>query len=543
MPDLRRVAGLWLADFRQRIRSRRLVLVYVGVAALGYAVNVGDIELVLSGLQGQSQYRGAPTSEWTGAKAGLTAATAFLIGGFYLLNGRVDFDEGSGVGRLIASTPATDREYLLGKWLSGVSLSVVILTVLAGATVANHLVHGTGPTDPVSLAVPVFLFGLPVAAVVTGLTLLFDTTPFLGNTLGSVVYFVVASALFGIQSLIVLAGDVPALQAVVKAGDVVGYYSVYEATLGAGRELLTDVSRPVVSFGVIPGEAEIFTWEGAPWPVWTYAQRAAVFLSGGVIASIAVLGFDRFSPTAGLDNVEFSTVDSLFEDDDAPTAPAEDPPTVTEVSPTSVTDADAGGLGRLRRLFAAELRLAVRELPTWWWGVTGLVAVVSLVPFVPVSLVRRWALPVGLVLPMFVWSSMAVRPARYRTKQLLFSAPSPVRQLLTEWLAGVTVGVVASAGPAVRIGLSSPTALLGVLGALAFAPAVALLSGVVSEGRQLFEVAYLSVWYFGPFNGFVPADFAGVTPAAVAAGWPLVYTLVGALALAAAVGVRARQTV
>lgn len=543
MPDLRRVTSLWLADFRQRVRSRRLVLVYVGVAALGYAVNVGDIDLVLSGLQGQSQYRGAPTSAWTGAKAGLTASTAFLIGGFYLLSGRVRFDHDSGVGQLIASTPATDREYLLGKWLSGVSLSVVILAVLAGATVANHLVHGVGATDPVALAGPIFLFGLPVAAAVTGFTLLFDTTPFLRGTAGSVVYFLVASTLVGLQSLIVVASDVPALQAVAKASDVIGYYAVYEATLGAGRELLPDVSQPVMSFGVIAGEAETFTWEGAPWPVWAYAQRAAVFLSGGVIASVGVLGFSRFAPNTALDNLEFPSVGGLFEDGDTPAAPADDPPTVAEVSPTPVADTDTGRVGRLPRLFAAEFRLAVRELPIWWWGVAGLVTLVSLAPFVPVSLVRRWAMSVALVLPVFVWSGMAVRPARHRTKQLLFSAPSPVGQLLTEWLVGVTVGALVIAGPAVRLGLSTPTALLGVAGVLGFAPGVALLSGVVSEGRRLFEVTYLSIWYLGPFNGFVPADFAGVTPAAVAAGWPLVYAAVGAGALAVAVAVRARQTV
>ena len=544
MPDLRRVLHLWLADFRQRFRSRRLVLVYVGVAALGYAVNVGDIDLILSGVQGSTSYRGAPTAEWTGIKAGLTASSAFLIGGFYLLSGRVGFDADSGVGRLIASTPTTDREYLLGKWLSGVTLSVVILVVLAGATVVNHFVHGTGATDPVALTVPIFLFGLPVAAAVTGVTLVFDTTPFLGGTVGSVVYFFVAATVTSLQSLIILASDVAALQVIAQIADVAGYYAAYDVTLGAGRELLPDVSQPVLSFGVIAGGATTFTWEGAPWPAWVFAQRAGFFLVGGVVATAAVLGFDRFAPNSGVGDLEFPTVEDLLGDDgDTPAAPADDPPTVAEVSPTPVTDAAAGSFGRFRRLFGAEFRLATRELPIWWWGVVLLVGLGSLVPLIPASLVRRWAVPIALVLPLFVWSGAAVRPARFRTKQLLFSSPSPVGQLLTEWAVGVTIAVAVLVGPGVRLAFAEPTVLLGLLGAVAFVPSLALLSGVLSEGRRLFEIVYLSVWYIGPFNGGVPMDFAGVAPEALETGVPLFYAGAGVVTLLAAVAVRARQTV
>ena len=127
-------------------------------------------------------------------------------------------------------------------------------------------------------------------------------------------------------------------------------------------------------------------------------------------------------------------------------------------------------------------------------------------------------------------------------KQLVLSAPSPTAQLSTEWLVGAAVAVMAVLGPILRIAPSTPTVLLGVLSAIVFAPSIALLAGMITEGRRTFEVVYLSVWYIGPFNGFPLLDFAGVTSSSVDAGFPLVFAVLGLIALAIGLGLRIQET-
>lgn len=137
---MRRVYHIARADFLQRVRSRRLLVVLAVVAFFGYLVNVGQIELAYQIERGDAltNVAGANTASFVGLKAAMTGSMVLLFGGFYLMKGTIERDRTHNVAQLLASAPLSDRAYLFGKWLSNIALGVVILITLGIATVVNR---------------------------------------------------------------------------------------------------------------------------------------------------------------------------------------------------------------------------------------------------------------------------------------------------------------------------------------------------------------------------------------------------------------------
>lgn len=541
MPDRRRVVGVALADFRQRIRSPRLVGVLVIVAVLGYMVTVGDVELVFQDQTGPhtfDNYQGVNNAPWVGLKAGLTGAFFFGIGGFYLFKGTLARDRKTGVGKLAASTPVSDGAYLLGKWLSHVALGVVIVATLGVATVINHAVHGVGPTDPVAILVPITLLGLPAGGVVGGVALLFETNRWLDGTLGNVVYF------FAVLSLMPILLSAQAANGGVhspaKYLDLFGMTAVYSVAYDGIAAVAPGYDGGVMSFGQVFGESTTFVWEGGGWPAWALGQRAVLVVAGATVALAATVTFDRFGSTTSrrsgfLPPVSIPNPVSVVRNRRGDSTPSDstDPGDVTL---TPVENRDGGNpLG----LYLAELRMALRGQRWWWYaGVIGLV----LGGWVASPGTARVVLLAALVWPLFVWSSLGFRPARNGTLPFVVSSRHPYAQLAAEWAAGVTVGAIVFSGVAATLLTAGQVgALAGVVAAVTFPPSLALAAGAWAETSRVFELTYLLLWYVGPANGVVPLDFAGVSHEAVAGGTPSVFLAAGGALLTLAFVRRRRR--
>jgi hypothetical protein len=198
---------------------------------------------------------------------------------------------------------------------------------------------------------------------------------------------------------------------------------------------------------------------------------------------------------------------------------------------------------RFAPVLRAELRLALRGQPWWWYlGALGL-GISGLVASADVS--RQYLLPAAWIWPLLIWSAMGTREVQHRTDELMFSTPHPLRhQLPAIWLSGVAVAVLTGSGVALRLMLDGlwPVVFAWAVGAL-FVPTLALTLGVWTGGGKAFEGLYTVLWYVGPLNGLTALDYVGVTDEAVAAGVPLIYlALTVALMGLAAVG-RRRQIV
>jgi hypothetical protein len=138
----------------------------------------------------------------------------------------------------------------------------------------------------------------------------------------------------------------------------------------------------------------------------------------------------------------------------------------------------------------AELRLMLKGLRWWWYGVMAGLIVASLVA--PLGITREFMLPLAWVWPIALWSAMGVREARYQTDVLVFSTAYPLRyQLLATWLTGVLVTAVAGSGALLRLALAHEVgAQLGWIAGALFIPTLALALGVWSKTGKVFEACY-----------------------------------------------------
>ncbi|WP_256392992.1 hypothetical protein [Natronoarchaeum rubrum] len=529
---MRRVYHVARADFLQRVRSRRLVVVLAIVAFFGYLVNVGQIELAYQIENGDAltNVRGANTAAFVGLKAGMTGSMVLLFGGFYLMKGAVGRDRTYNVARLVASTTVSDRTYLLGKWVSNIGLGVVVLVTLAIATVVNHVVHGVGPTKLVALVGPIFVLALPLSALVGAVAVLFESVDRLSGTLGNIGYFFLATfALAGLQSA---AGQLPSEMPLwVKSVDLMGHLSVYALTADALLTAVPDAGGVLPSFGTLTGDGPTFRYEGRSWPLWVYAQRAGLVLPAIGTILVATLPFERRpseadSRTGGWRSRLATLVPTVDRGGDA-TTEASDPPAVESMSLTRVETRTAWSFWRL---VAAETRLAVRGRRWWWYVGTGalIVAPVAVLATAAsgdsIDLARRVLVPLAFIWPIFVWSELGVRVTNHRMTDLVLSSNHPIGQLLAEWVAGVVVAVGVSSGLlALFVATGQIGALVGIASAALFAPSLAVAAGVWSRSSWLFEMSYLLVWYVGPLNGAEPVDFVGTTAASVGTGVPFVF--------------------
>ena len=197
--------------------------------------------------------------------------------------------------------------------------------------------------------------------------------------------------------------------------------------------------------------------------------------------------------------------------------------------------------GQFLGVLVAELKLMLTGHSLIWYA--GTVGLILACLVVPLQYVKQYLLPVVWLWPLLIWSQLGTRERTHNTGQMVFSAPHPVaRQLPAVLLAGVFVTVIVGSGAAVRLALAGEiTALLAWLVAALFAPALGLALGVWAGTSRAFEIVYLLLWYLGVMNQVPAFDYAGVTPAGLIMGMPLVYLAITAGLVALALLGRRRQ--
>lgn len=147
----------------------------------------------------------------------------------------------------------------------------------------------------------------------------------------------------------------------------------------------------------------------------------------------------------------------------------------------TLTPLAAGSAFRFPGVLAAELRLALKGQPWWWFAAAAGLVIAGLTA--PAQGVRQIVLPLAWIWPILVWSPMGNRESRFGTGELLFSAPRPVgRQLPAVWMAGVLVAAAVGGGVAARYLIAGDFAALAAWAAGAlFIPSLAL---AAAAGRR-----------------------------------------------------------
>ncbi|HVG06618.1 MAG TPA: hypothetical protein VNM67_02865 [Thermoanaerobaculia bacterium] len=501
------------ADFLERVRRYSFLVTLLFAAGLGYLVSIGAIKLWIGNT------RGVYDSAWVGGLTAMVVNSFLSLAGFYVIKNAVERDRQTGVGQILASTPMSKPLYTLGKTASNLAVLGAMVGVLAAFAVVTQWVAGEDPhIDLWPLLSPFLLLVLPVMALVAALTVLFETLPWLRGGLGNVAWFFLWTAMLAVP--VANQGKVP---------DPIGMTLVAQ---DMQREVDARFGKADRGFilGGMPEEdeakAQVFRWQGLDWTPGLVLGRLSWFALAVGISLIAALFFDRFDPAKG----RMRLPARKKKDEDEPSLPAL-PEHVT------LTPLVAGSAFRFPGVLAAELRLALKGQPWWWYAVAAGLIVAGLAA--PAQGVRQFVLPLAWIWPILVWSPMGNRESRFGTGELLFSAPRPVgRQLPAVWMAGVLVAAAVGGGVAVRYVIGGDFAALAgwTVGAL-FIPSLALALGVWSGSSKLFEAVYLFLWYIGPMNRTPELDYLGATDR----GQPLLWLAAAALLAAAAAAGRRWQ--
>ena len=546
MRTLRTLYHLARADFLERIRRPSFLAVVAIAVFAGYLFvpPEGAGYLVLHvGLR-----RGIYNSAWIGLMFGLIAAIHLPLFGFYLVKNALERDRQTGVGQIIATTPIGKPVYVMGKWLSNLAVLVLILGVLTVMAVVMQLVRAEATAiNPWALVSSIWLMGLPALAIAAALAVLFESVSFLRGGLGNVAFLFIWLSLIGR----VLSGTFDeATQLAQPSNDLLGFT---RAMADIQRQVLSLDPGADMSSGLIApagdGQVSTFVRDGIGWTVGSVLGRAMWSGLAVVIALASAIPFDRFDPPRSRQRLKREGLWTRMRKRIGPIGRGHLPrgeiaetgairaPTAANLTPLAATPQRGQFLGVL----LAELKLMLRGPGLLWYA--GSVGLILACLVVPLQYVKQYLLPVVWLWPMLVWSQLGTRERHYNTGQMVFSAPHPVsRQLPAVLLAGVIFTAMVGSGAGVRLALAGEFAglLAWLVGAL-FAPALALALGVWVGHSRAFEIVYLLLWYLGVLNQVPALDYAGVTPAGLARGMPLVYLGIAAgLVVLALIG-RRRQ--
>jgi hypothetical protein len=450
-------------------------------------------------------FRGVYNAAWVGAMLTVLFADFFVLFGFYYVRGSISDDVRSGVGQLITATPTRRAIYLFGKWLSGwLRLS---LLALGGTLMGLVMLLGRGEMrafDLEGLFVPLVVLILPLLALSAACAVLFDVVrPLRG---------VVGSALFLFLFLAVASG------AVISNRDLYGSGVLLSSIAAACADAYgaACAERPAVGLVALDGAPQLFTWPGMVWTPGLIVSQALWLGASLLIVGAALLLFRGFGADQELQG-RADREAAAHGDTDGLGAP----PVAAKPSP-----AVRGG-NSFGRVLLAEVRLALRGRPWWWYAVAAGLIITS--ALAPMEVTLTWLLPIAWIWPLAIWSALGARERMYGTDAIVFTTPQPLlRQLPARWLAGVIVTALAGVGAAVALMLAGAGGgLFAWAATAALIPALALALGSWSGGPRLFEVLYLILWY-AALNG-VP----GLAFVAAAVPESLVRLLFVALLLAA----------
>jgi hypothetical protein len=552
MNFLRTVYHLVRADVLERVRRNSFLIILGGTVYAGYMM-VPSVEapynaFIISG------YRGYYNSPWVGTVFGLIVSTMLTLIGFYLIKGAVSRDYSTGVGQIIAATPISKPAYILGKWLSNLTVLTLILVALTVMAPIMQLIRAEGALDIWALVIPIWFMGFPALAIVAAIAVLFESIPFLRGGTGNVVYFIIWLVVLGISvGTIFMSVDADSLA---SQNDFTGLSNAVVDIHQQMRFEDLDITQGTTDIGVPTRGREVarFFWDGMDWSARIFLERSLWMFIAVAIAIFSAIPFDRFDPShwkIGRQRKQkqkrsrqqpgilqkLSGISELSRPTWNETVKSGVPDGILSLTPLEEQQIHR----RFLPVLLAELRLMVRGQKWWWFFVALGIVVASL--FSPLNVVRLYLFPAAWLWPILWWSALGNREYRYHTNQIVFSTPNLIRrQFFAIWFAGFLVALITGSGAGVRFvqsGLWDHLLAWGV--GAAFIPSLALALGVWSRNKRLFEIVYLLWWYLGSISLIPILDYMGIISRGMTHDVTIIYFIASVLLLSAAIIGRRRQ--
>lgn len=513
------------ADLLERTRRFSFLVTICLIIYLGFLVNNQTIIISI----GQAQ--GLLNSAWAGAQMAIIAATMLSLFAFYLVNNCIDRDEKTRVGQIIATTPITKAQYLLGKWISNLIIMLLILCILAVAAIIMQLLYRqSAQMDLWALLSPFLFIALPMLSITAGLAVAFEAIPVLRHGLGNIVYFFLWMSMlifivdgpFKEQPLLDPSGINLLIKSITPTvQQVIPTYVGAEFQIGVAEQMSTNATSPL-----------IFMWQGFDWTAEIILSRLAFFILPVLLVLLSSVFFNRFDATKPVHPNKKTK-------DQTENTPYQATKTTSD---SHIDNATINNVyhGNIFKLVFQNIRLMISRQPFYWYLIMGVLWLVALLSPSPVS---GFAMAGIAIWAIFIWSKMGCREKLAHTEMILYSAPNPVGRLFfAEWLAGVILAGLLFSAPALRLFVAGD--LQGVMACgltILLIPTIATTCGIFSGTSRLFEILFLLVWYIGPINQISALDFLGITPNALVRSSPIVALIVVIMALTIGLLVRLKQ--
>ncbi|MNO18872.1 hypothetical protein D3C76_85920 [compost metagenome] len=466
--------------------------------------------------------RGIYNSAWLGGLAAMLTTMLLWLFGFFMLRSQISGDARLKLGPLIASAPVRKIRYIAGKAAANFVVLLVIGAVLLVAFMAMQLLRGEASqlrlTDYMA---PFFYVTFPSLFLLASLTVLFDVFPGLKGVAGNVLFF-----------CLWIAVGVVSIAAPSDWWDLFGVSGILNAMAHSAAEHYPALSSLEASgsFGYYPTQGQIptFVWQGAAWDHSLILIRLVWIAAGIGVIVLSALLFRRFEHPEASSKVH--PLASGREKTPALPLAAMEHSGSLKLSP-AVKVKGARFHGRVK----AELKLMLKGM-SLWWTLPAIVLIAA--PLLVTANSVNSLLPFIMIWPLALWSQMGTRDQHYFTTGLILSSSSPLAKWWTEWLSGVFITLLFSAGAIIRfVAEGEMPALLAWGTGILFIPTLALALGTLGGSKKLFEVIYMLWWYMGPLNHVPSLDFLGVSDRN-----PALYLMFTVLSFTAGVTVRLWQT-
>ena len=176
------------ADFLERIR-RYSTLITIGLVMYLMYIYLPPIDASYITFN-MGGFRGVYNSAWIGSIITVLSVIFMSLPGFYLVKNAIDRDRMTGVGQILATTPLSKLQYLMGKMLSNLSYLMAMAGIaLLGAVCMQLLRAESLRIDVWAYLGPYLFITLPFMALIAGLAVLFESVRFLRGGFGNVVFF------------------------------------------------------------------------------------------------------------------------------------------------------------------------------------------------------------------------------------------------------------------------------------------------------------------------------------------------------------------
>ena len=476
MDALRRFGAILLADVRERTRTPRFWVV-LGLMAWATWWCFPPIEAGYSTLSLLDGSRGRYSSAWAGISLATVYATLLNLAGFYLVRGTLARDFDTRVWQLLVTTPMTRAGYLLAKWASHMAVFGMIAAVgVAVALVAQWVRAEDRHIDLFELLKPVVLIALPSLALTAMFAVWFDLLPWLRRTAGNVVFFIVWTAML-------TASVAPFTERAANArpgwvGDPAGIM-VVAREMQQVREAQTGHALGFgINIGGNPMAPDAVRFEWRSWPVdGALVAGRALWLALAMLCTLLATPLLDWAAARGLSKRA------------AHTGAGRGPRWLHAAFDRLLDPFARWPLGILA---VAELKLALRQRPLWWWlaALGALGAQFGTQAGMQIALLLAWALPLDVL------SRGVLREREHGTGGLVFTAPAILGRLLAaRFLVGFAMLCALGLPALVRLFAQDPLAALAALVTMASIASWGLCLGALCRNARPFELLMVGTVY------------------------------------------------